>query len=102
MWYVILYFLVCGILVLTLDNKTFLYRYAFNALVAVDNLLNACVFLGDPDETISSHAYKKALKGHKAWALLVKFLEWVDPGHGERAVEWDEGKDSVKGRNRKY
>lgn len=101
MLWILLYFGICGILALTLDSKTFLYRYAMNALVALDNLVNACVFLGDPDETISSAAYKGRLRGHKGWALLDKILDWIDPGHGAKVVEWDEGKDRVKTRNRK-
>lgn len=101
MLWILLYFGICGILALTLDSKTFLYRYAMNALVALDNLVNACVFLGDPDETISSAAYKGRLRGHKGWTLLDKILDWIDPGHGAKVVEWDEGKDRVKTRNRK-
>ena len=101
MLWILLYFGICGILALTLDSKTFLYRYAMNALVALDNLVNSCVFLGDPDETISSAAYKGRLRGHKGWTLLDKILDWIDPGHGAKVVEWDEGKDRVKTRNRK-
>ena len=101
MLWVFLYFVACGILALTLDKKTFLYRYSLNALIALDNLVNACVFLGDPDETISSNAYKKSLKGHKGWVFLTKVLDWIDPGHGVKSVEWDEGDDSVRRRNDK-
>lgn len=101
MIYLLIYFVICFVLMLTLDKKTFLYRYCLNALIALDNLVNACVFLGDPDETISSAAYKGRLRGHKGWTLLDKILDKIDPGHGAKVVEWDEGSDSVKGRNRK-
>lgn len=101
MMFILIYFITCFVLMLTLDKKTFLYRYCLNSLVALDNLVNACVLLGDPDETISSRAYKGRLKGNKLWTLLDKFLDLVDPGHGAKVVEWDEGSDSVKGRNRK-
>lgn len=101
MIWLLLYFVICGILALTLPKHTFLYRYSMNALVGLDNLVNACVFLGDPDETISSAAYKGRLAGHKGWTLLDKMLDIIDPGHGAKVVEWDEGKDKVKTRNRK-
>jgi hypothetical protein len=93
MW--ILYYLItCGVIVLVFPKKTFLWRYAWNSLIALDNTINAWVFLGDPDETISSHAYKGYLKGHRGWTLVHNILEKIDPGHGERAVEWDEGTSS--------
>lgn len=101
MIFLLIYFITCFVLMLTLDKKTFLYRYCLNSLVALDNLVNACVFLGDPDETISSAAYKGRLRGHKGWTLLDKILDWIDPGHGAKVVEWDEGRDRVKTRNRK-
>ena len=58
--------------------------------VSYDQLGNA-VTGGDPDETISSVAYKKSLEGVKWAAWLCKALEAVDPGHCQRAVEWHEG-----------
>jgi hypothetical protein len=100
MIWIISYFVICGILALILPKKTFLYRYCINALVGLDNLVNACVFLGDPDETISSAAYKGRLKGHKGWTLLDKFLDIIDPGHGAKVVEWDEGKDAIRKRKK--
>lgn len=101
MLWLILYLALCFLGLLTLPKKTFLYRYSLNVLVAFDNLVNAWFLMGDPDETISSRAYKGRINGKKYWTLLANFLDWVDPGHGEKSVEWDEGKDSVKGRNRK-
>ena len=100
LWF-LLYLCVCFGGLLWTPKHTFVYRYALNSLVAWDNLINACVLMGDPDETISSRAYKGRINGKKHWTLLADFLDWVDPGHGEKSVEWDEGKDSVKDRNRK-
>lgn len=63
---------------------------AWTLAVSYDQLGNA-VTGGDPDETISSAAYKKSLKGVKWAKWLCKALETIDPGHCKRAVEWDEG-----------
>jgi len=64
-------------------------RWAFGVAVALDQLANA-ILGGNPDETISSRAYKASLKG-KAWGcVLCRLLDWIDPGHCERSVEWDE------------
>ena len=94
MSFILLFFLVCGLCVWLCPRHTFAWRYAWNSLIALDNAVNAWVFLGDPDETISSHAYKGKLQGHKGWTLLSNLIEKIDPGHGERYVEWDEGTTS--------
>lgn len=71
---------------------TALKKYLWNLLIAIDQLANA-VLAGDPDETISSRAAKRP---HAiAWRLLARFLEWIDPGHMARAIEEDEGGNSV-------
>lgn len=69
-------------------------QYGWNLLIALDQLLNA-ILLGDPDETVSSRAAKNAHLWH--WDMLGRFLDWIDPGHMERAVEWDEGEDAIFG-----
>ncbi|TCP43920.1 hypothetical protein [Rhodovulum marinum] len=67
-------------------------RYLMNILIAVDQLGNAILF-GDPDETISSRAAKRA---HLAgWRELGLLLEWIDPGHLKESLEPDEGKDAI-------
>lgn len=73
-------------------RKYFLGRYVFNLLIALDQLGNAILF-GDPDETISSRAAKRAHVW--GWRKLGQVLEWIDPGHMARAIEKDEGKDGL-------
>lgn len=68
-------------------------RYFWNLLIALDQFGNA-ILAGDPDETISSRAYKHVeAKGRdtKINYYLLRILEWIDPGHGEKSVERDEG-----------
>ncbi len=71
----------------------FIYKYAWNLIIAVDQLVNAILF-GDPDETISSRAAKHL--GHRdGWHWLARALDWIDPGHSKNALEEDEGKDAL-------
>lgn len=70
-----------------------LYQYSKNLLLGYDQWLNTLLG-GYPDETISSRAYKGKLRGSKTWGLLANILDWIDPGHTEEAVEWDEGTDN--------
>lgn len=65
-----------------------LRNYLINALVALDQLLNALTG-GDPDETISSRCAKR--RTQPGWRVLAAFLEWLEPGHLDRALEADEG-----------
>jgi hypothetical protein len=59
-------------------------------LIGLDQLVNA-ILEGDPDETISSRAFKAKLEG-KWWGfVLCKILNVIDTGHCEESVEWDEG-----------
>lgn len=69
-------------------------RYAWNVLIAVDQLGNA-LLAGDPDETISSRAAKAAAAGRRWGCVLCRLLDTLDRGHCARSVESDEGKDSV-------
>lgn len=66
--------------------------YVINVLVALDQLGNALIG-GDPDETISSHCAKR--RTEPGWRILAAFLEWLDPGHLDRAIEPDEGSWSL-------
>lgn len=63
-------------------------RYLVNLLISVDQLGNS-ILGGDPDETISSRAAKKA--DRRGWKILARLLEAIDPGHLARAREDDEG-----------
>lgn len=59
--------------------------------VGFDQLFNVATG-GCEDETISSRAYKAALRG-EVWGLWVNgFLEKLDPGHGAKYVEKNVGK----------
>ncbi len=65
-------------------------RYIVNLLIAIDQLGNT-ILGGDPDETISSRAAKKA--DRRGWKVLARVLEFLDPGHLARAREDDEGRN---------
>ena len=64
------------------------YFYLVNVLVALDQLANALIG-GDPDETISSRCAKH--RTEPGWRILAALLEWINPGHLDRAIEADEG-----------
>lgn len=67
-------------------------RYFWNLLIALDQLANT-VLAGDPDETISSRAAKRA--DRRGWRQLGLFLEWIDPGHLAKSREDDEGANGI-------
>jgi hypothetical protein len=76
-------------------------RYLYNLLIAADQFVNV-IFLGDPDETISSRLGKWArAKGRDdlphsypaTW--LYWFLDGIDYGHSEDAIEEDEGRNQI-------
>ena len=64
--------------------------WGFRLAVALDQFLNVLFFLGAPDETISSRAYKASLRGKHWGCILCRLLDVLDRGHCARAVEWDE------------
>jgi hypothetical protein len=70
-----------------------LERYIRNLLISLDQFGNALIG-GDPDETISSRAAKNQHKWY--WRIVGWVLEKIDPGHLERSIEHDEGKDALK------
>lgn len=80
----------CVVMFFIVPKDSFVYPYFRNVAVAVDQLFNS-LLLGDPDETISSRAYKGKLRGNKAWGLLDSILYFLDKDHGKKTVEWDEG-----------
>ena len=67
-------------------------KYLWNILVSVDQFLNTLLG-GDPDETISSRCAKH--RNQWPWKPLAILLEWLFPGHLDKAIEKDEGKDEV-------
>jgi hypothetical protein len=71
-----------------------LKQYLWNFLVSLDQLLNT-ILIGDPDETISSRC-GKAEKDCRFCNWLCRVLDWFDPGHCERVIEYDEGEPVEK------
>lgn len=69
-------------------------KYAWNILVALDQLLNT-ILGGDPQETLSSRAAKARLKG-KAWGcLLCRLLDRAQKDHCTKSLLPLEGSDAV-------
>jgi hypothetical protein len=72
---------------MTSDNG---YSYSINALIAVDQGLNALIG-GSCDETLSSRAYRKSRISGGGWRLFeraVNALFWLDRGSlGQRHCE---------------
>lgn len=91
------YLIVTFIAIFSFDEKTFMYRYGRNVWVGIDQLVNA-IFMGDPDETLSSRIGKNARKGHKISVFLSWLLDQIDPGHCEKAIERWEGKYQITNR----
>ena len=79
-----------------------LVHYVWNVLIGIDQLANAVLFLGDPDETISSHIGRvkrdnggKVPRYRVVMLALDWFLDWLDPNHSIDSIEEDEGKDGL-------
>jgi len=77
-------------------------QLVWNILIWVDQGLNVFLFLGDPDETVSSHIGRvKRRNGGRVprhrfvMRLLDKMLEKIDPNHSIDSIEEDEGADSL-------
>lgn len=96
MEYILYYFILCGVGMFLAPKDSKVYSYSKRSLISLDQGFNVWLLNGDPDETISSRAYKRSLEGSKAWTLLVKFLDFLDENHGEKSVEWDEGTNKGK------
>ena len=71
-------------------------RYILNVLIAIDQLFNA-LFLGDPDETISSRLGKleRAKTTFYFTRLVIDFLDGIDSGHSYKSIEDDEGEMAI-------
>jgi len=66
--------------------------YIVNILISLDQLLNT-LFLGSPDETVSSRCGKRVGKC-KFCTLLCKILNKIDKRHCKKSIEWDEGESN--------
>lgn len=69
-------------------------KWIWNLLVSLDQLGNTLTG-GDPDETISSRSAKAKRRGYRWGRVLCLALNWFDPGHCEKSIEDDEGKNSI-------
>lgn len=75
-------------------------RYIINILIAIDQFFNA-LFLGDPDETLSSRFGKwmtTAPKKSARWYIAVTVcmvLNKLDKDHCIDHIEDDEGADAI-------
>lgn len=82
--------------------KTRFGKYFLNVFIAGDQALGALVGY-DPDETVSSHLGKlEHMGGIPRNRPIARGLAWIlekiDKGHCQRAIEGDEGKDSLRDR----
>jgi hypothetical protein len=75
--------------------------YARNLLIGIDSLVNA-LFLGDPQETISSRLGKTMLahrgtlpNHHPLQIILATILDALDPGHCNRSIQKNVGSRGV-------
>lgn len=59
------------------------------SLVAFDIAVNVIVLRGQADETISAHSWRASVEG-KLWGkLMTKWLDWIQPFHGQKAASGD-------------
>ena len=66
-------------------------RYLLNLAIAADQALNA-LLAGNPDETLSSRAYRAKRAGHKYWGWTAKAIDALffwQPGHCRLAYEFE-------------
>jgi len=63
-------------------------RWVFNILVALDVLLNACLF-GQRHETLSKRAARARDKNQRWGCILCKLLDAIDRNHCEKSLMWD-------------
>lgn len=65
--------------------------WGWRIAVALDQLANVVLFLGDPDETLSSRAEKARRRGKRWGCVLCALLDRLDPDHCRKSLEPDEG-----------
>lgn len=75
--------------VATAEALTAAEPYWHRALVALDIFLNVVVLKGWQDETISTHAWRASLLGHRWGIAVAKWLSWIQPNHGQKAASGD-------------
>lgn len=64
-------------------------NYFLRLLLAIDQLLNVAICNGEPDETMSSAAYRMECSGH-FWGFMrpvIDRLFWFQPNHCKKAYE---------------
>lgn len=62
-----------------------MWQYIKNILIALDQLLNA-IFQGEPDETLSSRAWRLEQERGRKWPrILIDLLLWFDKDHCHQA-----------------
>jgi len=85
-WWIEFFAGICAVVVMGLlsSPKTWMRK----VVIALD-VFFAAILLNKEKITISSWAGIEAPKGNRVARVLVKFLEWVDPGHCQRAVAFD-------------
>lgn len=67
-------------------------RYFWNVLIAIDQLCNAVLLGGDPDETISSRMGKHVAKHDCPFCnFLCGLLNLIQKDHCVKSIEKDEG-----------
>jgi len=78
--------------------KFFVYLkvYILNLIYVFDLVVNT-IFLGDPDETVSSRIGKKVKAGKKCAVCdwICKFLDMIDERHCTDAIKLHEGRGSA-------
>lgn len=76
---------------------TYLKVYLLNLIYMLDLMVNT-IFLGDPDETISSRIGKKVARSERDCAIctwICKFLDMIDERHCSKAIKLHEGRGSA-------
>ena len=73
----------------------FLRNYAYNVFVSVDQLMNAALLFGDPDETVSGRI-GKSIEAGGFWSR-VPWPQWL-LCHFLQSVERDRGSNSARKR----
>lgn len=75
--------------VATAESKAAAEGWLHRILVAIDIATNVIALRGQQDETISTHSYRASVEG-KTWGkIVVKWLDWFQPNHGQKAASGD-------------
>ena len=69
-------------------------RYLLNYAILLDLAVNT-VLGGSPNETISERSAKARDAGRRWGCVLCRFLNWINPGHCDRALTSTIGDDAV-------